>query len=108
MKLSEELRPKREKREKKSPPSGKPKGYLNAKEQEELMVLAAFAGKLEELIETWSAVGVDKCRLKEARTTLSFLYRTMDSFVASVQDDSIIKRVAKKLKYTSIEIKTGG
>jgi len=108
MKLSEELRPKKEKKENAPPPRRKPKGYLNAKEQEELMVLAAFAGKLEELIETWSTLGVDKCRLKEARTTLSFLYRTMDSFVASVQDDSIIRQVVKKLKYTSIKINTGG
>ena len=57
------------KEEKKSPPVNQ--RDTNAKEQEELMVLAAF-GEIGRTNRNMVHVRVDKCRLKEARTTLSF------------------------------------
>ena len=81
--------------------------YLNGKQQEEFMVLAATAGKLEEMIEEWMEHGVSKERIKEARTALSFVYRTMNTYVKHISEKEI-QKVIRRLSLSKIQVVSYG
>jgi uncharacterized protein YcbK (DUF882 family) len=87
-----------EKREKKKTARPQPqqstrKNYMNRAEREEFMILAAMAGKLEEIIENWVNLNRPKDRIKWARTSLTFLYKAMDDCVKGIPLETIAQIV---------------
>lgn len=83
-----------EKREKKKtaglqPQQSTRKNYMNRAEREEFMILAAMAGKLEEIIENWVNLNRPKDRIKWARMALAYLYKAMDDCVRGIPLDVI-------------------
>jgi len=87
-----------EKREKKKTTGPQPqqstrKNYMNRAEREEFMILAAMAGKLEEIIENWVNLNRPKDRIKWARTSLTFLYKAMDDCVKGIPLETIAQIV---------------
>ena len=69
------------------------KNYMNRAEREEFMILAAMAGKLEEVIDNWEKHNRPRERIKWARTSLTFLYKAMDDCVKGIPLETIAQIV---------------
>ena len=57
------------------------------------MILAAMAGKLEEVIDNWEKHNRPRERIKWARTSLTFLYKAMDDCVKGIPLETIAQIV---------------
>lgn len=69
------------------------KDYMSRVEREEFMILAAMAGKLEEVIDNWEKHNRPRERIKWARTSLTFLYKAMDDCVKGIPLETIAQIV---------------
>lgn len=90
------------------------KGYMNRAEREEFMVLAAMAGKLEEVINNWEKHNRPRDRIKWARTSLTFLYKAMDDCVQGIPPTTIAQIVREIglctigiIEYTPVHAQVG-
>lgn len=97
-----------EKREKKKTTGPQPqqptrKNYMNRAEREEFMILAAMAGKLEEIIENWVNLNRPKDRIKWARMALAYLYKAMDDCVRGIPLD-VIAQVVREVGLCTIGV----
>lgn len=97
-----------EKREKKKTAGPQPqqstrKNYMNRAEREEFMILAAMAGKLEEIIENWVNLNRPKDRIKWARMALAYLYKAMDDCVRGIPLD-VIAQVVREVGLCTIGV----
>ncbi len=97
-----------EKRKKKKTAGPQPqqstrKNYMNKAEREEFMILAAMAGKLEEIIENWVNLNRPKDRIKWARMALAYLYKAMDDCVRGIPLD-VIAQVVREVGLCTIGV----
>lgn len=97
----------------KKAPKKKPqyKDYLGRQERENLMILAAMVSKLEELIEDWLNHQQPRKRITYAKTSLTFLYKAMDSFFEGLTETAKkqqVYRLLKDLRQCNIYLKRGG
>jgi len=69
------------------------KDYMNRAEREEFMILAAMAGKLEEVIDNWEKHNRPRERIRWAKTSLTFLYKAMDDCVKGIPLETIAQVV---------------
>lgn len=97
-----------EKRKKKKTAGPQPqqstrKNYMNRAEREEFMMLAAMAGKLEEIIENWVNLNRSKDRIKWARMALAYLYKAMDDCVRGIPLD-VIAQVVREVGLCTIGV----
>lgn len=99
-----------EKREKKKTAGAGPqrqqstrKNYMNRAEREEFMILAAMAGKLEEIVENWANLNRPKDRIKWARMALAYLYKAMDDCVRGIPLD-VITQVVREVGLCTIGV----
>lgn len=97
-----------EKREKKKtaglqPQQSTRKNYMNRAEREEFMILAAMAGKLDEIIENWVNLNRPKDRIKWARMALAYLYKAMDDCVRGIPLD-VIAQVVREVGLCTIGV----
>lgn len=97
-----------EKRKKKKTAGPQPqqstrKNYMNQAEREEFMILAAMAGKLEEIIENWVNLNRPKDRIKWARMALAYLYKAMDDCVRGIPLD-VIAQVVREVGLCTIGV----
>lgn len=90
------------------------KGYMSRAEREEFMILAAMAGKLEEVIENWEKYNRPRERIKWARSSLTFLYKAMDDCVKGIPPENIAQTVREVglctigvIEYTPVRVQVG-
>jgi hypothetical protein len=99
-----------EKQYKKQKPKEKHKDYLGRQEREDLMILAAIASKLEELIANWYQHQRPKQRITYAKTALTYTYKAMDSYFDGLTEQEKtqeVYRVLRDLKQCSIYLERG-
>lgn len=100
-----------EKQYKKQGPKPQHKDYLGRYEREELMILAAIASKLEELIEAWYKYQRPKQRITYIKTALTYTYKAMDSYFDGLTEQEKtqqVYRILRDLKQCSIYLERGG
>lgn len=86
------------------------KDYLGRHEREELMVLAAIASKLEELLEEWYKHTRPRRRITYTKTALTYIYKSMDLYfdgLTEQQKTQQIYRVLRDLKQCRIYLERG-
>lgn len=86
------------------------KDYLGRHEREELMVLAAIASKLEELLEEWYKHTRPRRRITYAKTALTYIYKSMDLYFDGLTEQEKtqqIYRVLRDLKQCRIYLERG-
>lgn len=94
--LEKVIAKKQSEKKSKTPKQARPavrKSYMNRAEREEFMILAAMAGKLEEVIDNWEKHNRPRERIKWARTSLTFLYKAMDDCVKGIPLETIAQIV---------------
>lgn len=99
-----------EKQYKKQGPKPRHKDYLGRYEREELMILAAIASKLEELIENWYKQQRPKQRITYVKTALTYTYKAMDSYFDGLTEQEKtqqVHRILRDLKQCSIYLERG-
>lgn len=67
------------------------KKYLNATEKSIALTLGGFLGFLDATIDVWAKLKRSKDLLKNARTTRSFLNKTLESIVEDMDDEQVLK-----------------
>jgi len=88
-----------EKQYKKAPKKKQqPKDYLSQHEREEVILLAAIAGKLEEFISEWCTHQRPQRRITYAKTALTYIYKCMDSFFEGLTEQQKIQQVNKMIR----------
>src|SRR5690554_469493 len=71
---------KKYKENKKAAKSKPQKNYLSRNDREELMILAAIAGRFEELLENWYQFQRPQKRITYIKTALTYTYKSMDNY----------------------------
>jgi len=87
------------------------KEYLSRDDRESLMVLAAVASKLEDFIHEWLKHGIDRSRIKYAKTALTYIYKSMDTYfdgLSEAEKRQQVYRILKDLKQCNIYLERGG
>lgn len=74
------------------------KDYLSRHEREELMILAAIAAKLEDLITDWYRHQRPRKRITYAKTALTYTYKCMDAFFDGLTEQQKIQQVQKMIR----------
>lgn len=99
-----------EKQYKQQKPKEKHKDYLGRQEREDLMVLAAIASKLEELITSYYQHQQPRKRITYAKTALTYTYKIMDSYFDNLteqQRTQQVYRILRDLKQCKIYLERG-
>lgn len=65
------------------------KTYLSRADRQEAMVLAAIAGKLDELIAAWEDRRKSGVLLRAAKLARYWTYQALEQYLAGVEQDSI-------------------
>lgn len=84
------------------------KSYLSRNDREELMVLAAIAGKFEELLENWYKFQRPQKQITYIKTALTYTYKAMDNYfdvLTEGEKKQEIYRLLRDLKQCSIYLK---
>lgn len=100
-----------EKQYKKQKPKQQHKDYLGRCEREEIMILAAIASKLEEYIENWYKHQRPRKRITYAKTALTYIYKSMDTYfdgLSEAEKRQQIYRILKDLRQCNIYLERGG
>jgi alpha-glucuronidase len=74
------------------------KSYLSQYDREELILLAAIASKIEELIALWYQHRRSKDRIKYGKTALTYIYKAMDTYFENMTGAEKEREVYKALR----------
>lgn len=74
------------------------KSYLSQYDREELILLAAIASKIEELIALWYQHRRSKDRIKYGKTALTYIYKAMDTYFENMTEAEKEREVYKALR----------
>lgn len=75
------------------------KDYLSKHDRDELILLAAMASKMEEIIEAWYKHGRPRERIKYGKTALTYVYKAMDTYFTGMTEKEKEKEALKAIRY---------
>lgn len=81
------------------------KKYLSKDDREELIMLAAIVSKLDDFIEIWLKLGRPRKRIKYAKTALTYVFKTMDSYFddfTEIERDEAVRKIIKDFRECEI------
>jgi hypothetical protein len=82
------------------------KTYLSRADRQEVMVLAAIAGKLDELIAGWEEHGRPGAILRAAKIARYWVYSAIEHYTAGV-DQASIDRLMREVGRAEIVVREG-